>query len=204
MSRGTPTVLLASASPRRAELLAQIGVQFKTGAVDIDESRVPGETPRDMVGRLARNKAQAAIQGYGAQLPALGADTIVVCRGQIYGKPEDRAHGLTMLSALSGTTHSVYSAVCVDDGSRSRCLLSETRVTFAELTENDQTAYWETGEPCDKAGAYAIQGRAGIFVKKLEGSYSGVVGLPLFETAQLLDEFCVPYFLCSRDQVSVR
>ena len=187
-----PDLLLASASPRRSDLLQQMGVNFTVLAVDIDESRHGDEPPLEFVSRLAVEKAGAGFSRQQGQLPSLGADTIVVCNGQIFGKPRDREDAEYMLLALSGNVHSVYTAVAVDNGQRCSLKVSETLVYFRTITPEECLIYWQTGEPRGKAGAYAIQGRAGIFVEKLEGSYSGVVGLPLAETEQLLAEFSVP------------
>jgi len=182
-------ILLASASPRRAQLLQQIGVEFEVLAVDIDESLRAGEAPRDYVQRLALEKAR---QGYRQQrnaVPVLGSDTIVMVDEHILGKPTDKDDALAMLSLLSGRQHQVLTAVAMVDGEKSRCLTSVSQVYFSALSEAEMQAYWDSGEPADKAGAYGIQGLAGQFIERLDGSYSGVMGLPLFETAQLLKEF---------------
>ena len=184
-----PLLVLASASPRRRELLAQIGVPHRVLAVDLDESRLPGEAVADFVQRLARDKALAAWHA----LPAvergavLGADTLVVLDGEPLGKPADREEALAMLARLSGRDHEVLTAVALVDPAP-RLRLSRSRVTFRATTAAERVAYWNSGEPADKAGAYGIQGLGAIFVAHLEGSYSGVMGLPLFETAGLLAE----------------
>jgi septum formation protein len=188
----TSNLLLASASPRRSDLLQQMGVGFTVLAVDIDESRHGDEPPVDYVSRLAMEKARAGYLRQEAKLPSLGADTIVVFDGQIFGKPQDQEQAATMLMTLSGKLHSVITAVAVDNGTSTEIRISETRVKFRTITESECLTYWNTGEPEGKAGAYAIQGRGGVFVEKLEGSYSGVVGLPLAETEQLLKLFSVP------------
>jgi len=188
----TPQLLLASASPRRSDLLEQIGVSFSVLAVDIDESRREGESPVDYVSRLAVEKAQAGFSRQEGQLPSLGADTIVVFDDQIFGKPQDQKQAETMLLALSGKVHSVYTAVAIDNGADTAMAIAETRVGFRTINQSECLTYWQTGEPQGKAGAYAIQGRGGVFVEKLEGSYSAVVGLPLAETEQLLNKFSVP------------
>ena len=175
---------LASASPRRRELLASIGVAVEIAPADIDESRREGESPEDFVSRLAREKAKAG--HVGSSLPTLGADTVVVCDGAIFGKPNDEAHAREMLAALSGRTHRVLSSVAVIGAHGMRDCLVATRVSMRRIDEAEMAAYWATGEPADKAGGYAIQGHAAIFVERLEGSYSAVVGLPLYETAGLL------------------
>jgi septum formation protein len=193
-----PNLLLASASPRRSDLLKQMGVSFTVLAVDIDESRQGDESPVDYVSRLAMEKAQAGFARQDGQLPSLGADTIVVFDGQIFGKPRDQQHAETMLMALSGKVHSVFTAVAIDNGSGTALAVSETRVEFRTISQSECLIYWQSGEPQGKAGAYAIQGRGGVFVEKLEGSYSGVVGLPLAETEQLLDKFSVPLWNTSQ------
>ena len=198
MDLTAPNLLLASASPRRSDLLKQMGVSFTVLAVDIDESRQGDESPVDYVSRLAMEKAQAGFARQDGQLPSLGADTIVVFDGQIFGKPRDQQHAETMLMALSGKVHSVFTAVAIDNGSGTALAVSETLVEFRTISQSECLIYWQTGEPEGKAGAYAIQGRGGIFVEKLEGSYSGVVGLPLAETEQLLNKFSVPLWNSSQ------
>lgn len=193
-----PQLLLASASPRRSDLLKQIGVSFEVLAVDIDESRRGDESPVDYVSRLALEKAQAGFARQDGQLPSLGADTIVVFDGQIFGKPRDQQHAETMLMALSGKVHSVFTAVAIDNGTYTAMAVSETRVEFRTISQSECLIYWQSGEPEGKAGAYAIQGRGGVFVENLEGSYSGVVGLPLAETEQLLNKFSVPLWNSSQ------
>ncbi|SDR71736.1 Maf family protein [Pseudomonas oryzae] len=184
------TLHLASASPRRRELLLQIGVPHQRVAAPIDESVLPGETPAAYVERLARAKAAAGLAALGAaDACVLGADTAVVLDGRILGKPADRADGLAMLAALSGREHEVLTAVAVADASRCLTRVVRSRVHFRTLAEAEREAYWASGEPQDKAGGYAIQGLAAIFVDRLEGSYSAVVGLPLAETAELLAGF---------------
>lgn len=183
-----PLLILASSSPRRRALLEQIGVAHRAQAVDIDERRLPGETPEDYVQRLALAKARAgaaATAGYG--LPVLGADTAVVLDGEILQKPAGREEALAMLSRLSGRSHRVLTAVALA-GARESLRLCASTVRFRPISAAEALAYWETGEPLDKAGGYAIQGRGAVFVTRLEGSYSGVVGLPLYETAQMLAE----------------
>ncbi|MNZ51756.1 Maf-like protein YhdE [compost metagenome] len=192
---------LASASPRRRELLLQIGVPHRRVDAPIDESVLPGETPAAYVERLARAKAAAGLAALGLEdACVLGADTAVVLEGRILGKPLDRADGLAMLAALSGRTHEVLTAVAVADGARCRAQVVSSRVHFRPIAAAEQQAYWNTGEPLDKAGGYAIQGLAAIFVDRLEGSYSAVVGLPLAETAALLGEFGIA---CWQPEASV-
>lgn len=185
-------IILASASPRRSELLKQIGIPHHLLPVNVDESVRTDESPEDFVLRLAREKAFSGWKrsiNQGWDCPALGSDTVVVLDGHILGKPRDREHGLEMMKRLSGRSHRVLTAVCLVQGERSDCRISESRVSFRELDQAEIEAYWETGEPADKAGGYAIQGIAAQFIREMEGSYSGVMGLPLFETSQLLNEF---------------
>ena len=183
-------IYLASASPRRRALLAQIGIDFECLDVSVDEHPQPGEGSMDFVRRLARAKALAGrarmLKTGLSPRPVLGADTAVVIDGDILGKPRDRADGLAMLKRLSGRAHEVLTAICLIDGRLERGAASTSRVWLSRLPEEALVAYWETGEPRDKAGAYAIQGRAARFISRLEGSYSGVVGLPLYELSQLL------------------
>ncbi len=185
---------LASASPRRRELLAQIGVPFVTLIASIDETALPGEPAERYVERLAREKAQAGLAALSdpADAVVLGADTAVVLDGRILGKPADRAECLATLAALSGREHQVLTAVALASAQRIESRVVASRVRFRPLRAGEAEAYWATGEPCDKAGSYGIQGLAAVFVSQLEGSYSAVVGLPLCETAQLLGEFGIP------------
>ena len=179
-------VYLASASPRRRELLTQIGVRFRVVAVDVIEVPDEGESAQNFVTRMAVEKAQVGRGNLSSpDKPVLGADTAVVVDNQILGKPRDRAHGLAMLERLSGRSHEVISAVALING-ETQTRLNISRVSFRQLNQSEMAAYWQTGEPSDKAGAYGIQGKAAIFINRLEGSYSGVMGLPLFETAELL------------------
>jgi septum formation protein len=183
----TPLIMLASASPRRRELLEQLGVRFTVAPANIDETRIDGEKPRDYVMRMAREKALAGFeQGLGL-LPVLGSDTIVLLDGRILCKPESRAEAESMLQALSGQTHQVYSAVAVVVKPDSVLdTLNVTAVTFGEMPLDWIREYCKSDEPMDKAGAYAVQGGTGQYISRIEGSYSGVMGLPLFETAELL------------------
>lgn len=185
---------LASASPRRRELLAQIGVPFVTLIASIDETALPGEPAERYVERLAREKARAGLAALSdpADAVVLGADTAVVLDGRILGKPADRAECLATLAALSGREHQVLTAVALASAQRIESRVVVSRVRFRPLRAGEAEAYWATGEPCDKAGSYGIQGLAAVFVSQLEGSYSAVVGLPLCETAQLLGEFGIP------------
>ncbi len=180
-------LILASQSPRRRELLDQVGVSHRVVRVEVDETRRPSEVPAVYVERLARAKALAGLAAAGAG-PVLGADTAVVLDDAVLGKPADRDAALAMLARLSGCRHEVLTAVALADGDAIACRLSVSHVTFRELAPSEIEAYWATGEPADKAGGYAIQGRAALFVTRLEGSYSGVMGLPLFETGELLRE----------------
>ena len=182
---------LASQSPRRRELLEQVGVRFGTVSIDVPEMRAPGEPPEDYVSRVAREKAGAGLLQLSGVREAvvLGADTEVVLDDDVFGKPDDRAHAVAMLRRLSGRTHRAISAVWCMNGGREEHALSITEVTFAALTDADIAAYVDTGESTGRAGAYAVQGRAAAFVSRLSGSYSGVMGLPLFETVALLRRF---------------
>ena len=183
-------LLLASASPRRAELLRQLGVAFDQCPADIDERQLSGEPVEDYVARLAWEKS-AAVQPEGGGIAVLAADTCVVLDGQVLGKPADRMDALAMLARLSGREHRVLTAVCVRLEHRVEEALSDSRVQFGNLTHEQCLAYLATDEPWDKAGAYGIQGLAGAFVQSLQGSYSGVVGLPLAETWALLQRIGV-------------
>ncbi len=184
----TPALLLASRSPRRRELLEQAGIAFRVVDVLVDETVRPGEAPAAYVARVAADKARAAVQALpvDGRAPVLAADTSVVVDGKVLGKPADSQHAAAMLRRLSGRTHEVMTAVALADGARLHSALSTSRVRFRALSDADIDAYVATGEPVDKAGAYAIQGIAACFIEHLDGSYSGVMGLPLFETAQLL------------------
>lgn len=183
-------IYLASASPRRRDLLQQLGVRFEVIPVAVPEAPRAGESPRAYVTRLAATKARHGADAMRAQglpvYPVLGADTEVVLDHEILGKPADRPQGMAMLRRLSGRTHEVLTAISIlaQDGVHEA--LSQSRVTFARLSDAQIERYWESGEPADKAGAYAVQGRAAAFVTRLEGSYSGIVGLPLYELAELL------------------
>jgi septum formation protein len=181
------TILLASGSPRRRELLKQLAVNFEVAAADIDESLIKGETPRDYVMRLSRAKALAGYTLNGGNLPALGSDTIVLLDGKILGKPQSRADAEMMLQRLSGCTHEVYSGVALAVNSETVLdNLNITRVTFGDMPLWWIKKYCQGDEPMDKAGAYAVQGGTGQYISRIDGSYSGVMGLPLFETAELL------------------
>jgi septum formation protein len=185
-------IYLASASPRRQELLRQLGIEFDAMPSNVLEVREAGEAPVQYVTRVAGDKARRVAQQVRERglpvHPVLGADTEVVLDGEILGKPENAAHGADMLRRLAGRTHEVLSAVCVWHREKEYTALNTSRVTFRPLTPAEIEQYWKTGEPLGKAGAYAIQGRAAAFITKLEGSYSGVMGLPLFELCQVLKE----------------
>lgn len=187
---------LASGSPRRRELLNQIGVPFDVVKAAVDETWRPGEEALDYVVRLAAEKAQAGLQkleGQGIHTPVvLGADTAGVLHGEVLGKPRDRDDAIDMLLRMGGHTHQVVTGIALATDAGVLVSHSITDVTFRPLTEREAEAYWNTGEPADKAGAYGIQGFGAIFVARIEGSYTGVVGLPLFETAQLLQQAGVP------------
>jgi septum formation protein len=180
---------LASSSPRRASLLEQIGIRYRIVKPDIVEELATSESPQEMVMRLAIEKAGQGKRIAPEPLPVLGADTIVLIGDTILGKPGDRREANEMLSRLSGRTHRVLTAVAVCQEDRIETAISETLVRFRRLTEEEQSNYCDTDEPLDKAGAYAIQGLGAVFIESIEGSYSGVVGLPLMETSKLLSLF---------------
>ncbi len=184
----SPLVLLASASPRRSELLRQIGVAHAVRPVDVDESVRSGEAPSAYVVRLAEAKATALWERLagGERAPVVAADTTVALEGEIFGKPADLGEARSMLGRLSGRTHEVHTAVAVRHVGGGAARLSSSRVSLRELTGDEIDAYWATGEPADKAGGYAIQGRAAVFIRHIAGSYTGIMGLPLFETWELL------------------
>jgi septum formation protein len=187
-------VYLASGSPRRRELLRQIGVPFRLLEVSVDESVRPGEMPADYVARLAAAKAEAGWLMRPAQAPVLAADTAVIIDDTILGKPRDRGDGESMLRRLSGREHEVLTAVAMRADSGLSAGISRNAVTFRPLSDAEIHAYWLSGEPKDKAGGYAIQGLAAIFIAHLSGSFSGVMGLPLFEATELLRLAGVPYW----------
>jgi len=182
-------LILASSSPRRAELLQQIGVNFEIKSVEVDEAPIPGERAYDYVKRLAIEKAAATKALYkDDELLVLGSDTAVIIDGKILGKPNNKEQAMLMLRQLSGGSHTVLTSVAIIGAKQEHCLVSESKVTFSTLSEREIDWYWATGEPKDKAGAYGIQGKAAVFIKRLEGSFSGVMGLPLYETSQLLKQ----------------
>nr|WP_136251361.1 Maf family protein [Ningiella ruwaisensis] len=179
------TVVLASASPRRQELLARICKNFVVESADIDETPKDNEAPETLVVRLALEKAKCVFNKHRSAV-VIGSDTVIAFNNAVLGKPKDKADFMRMMSLLSDKTHRVLTAVaCVTD-SQQKTVLVETRVTFCEISEQDAIDYWNTGEPKDKAGGYAIQGLAEQFVKHIQGSFSSVVGLPLYETKQLV------------------
>jgi septum formation protein len=177
-------IILASQSPRRAELLTQIGVEFRTVPTTIDESVHPDERAADYVERVAIAKAKRVHAEF-PDCPVLGSDTAVVIDHILLGKPRDREQGIDMLLRLSGRTHEVLTGVAVV-AEQIHYRLNLSRVTLRNISRQEAAAYWATGEPADKAGGYAIQGLAAVFVERIEGSYSGIMGLPLFETMQIL------------------
>lgn len=180
------TIALASASPRRRELLTQLGVNYQLVKIDVDETQFPDEVAADYVLRLAKAKAAAGLQVVDGKMPALGADTIVVVDGLVLGKPKDQADFTRMMKLLSGRSHQVMTAVAIADASNLHAVTVSTDVWFSVLSDHEIAQYWLSGEPQDKAGGYGIQGIAGRFIEKINGSYFAVVGLPLYETSQLL------------------
>lgn len=181
-------LVLASASPRRKELLTQLGYEFTAHALDIDETPIEGELAADYVERMAREKAQAGLRLY-PESQVLGSDTIVVLEGKILGKPRDKAHCIEMLTSLSGREHQVMTAIALCDSEHTQSEVITTRVVFGDISDAEILDYWHSGEPADKAGSYGIQGLGGKFVIKIDGSYSAVVGLPLYETHQMISQF---------------
>lgn len=185
-------IVLASSSPRRGQLLEQIGIQYIRHSADIDESVVKDESPRGLVERLAREKAAIVAEQRADNLLVLGSDTIGLIDKQILVKPRDFQDFVAMMETMSGACHSVITAIAVAKiCTQHQCLqlkseIVESKVFFKVLSEDEIEHYWLTGEPQDKAGGYGIQGFAGKFVRKIEGSYSAIVGLPLYETAELL------------------
>jgi septum formation protein len=189
--RETPAFLyLASASPRRSELLRQLGVEIRVTPAEVDEAIRPGEAADAYVTRLALEKSRAALRTLeAADAPVLAADTAVVVDDLILGKPRDAADAMRMLNLLSGRGHEVLTSVAVCDSARESVVVNRTDVRFRSLEPDEIAAYWQSGEPAGKAGGYAIQGMGAIFIEEIRGSYSGVMGLPLFETARLLRDF---------------
>jgi septum formation protein len=183
-----PLIYLASASPRRSQLLLQIDIPHEVRPVEVDESPIGGEAPTQYVLRLASRKARTLWDRLPAsqRLPVLAADTTVALEGEILGKPADLAEARVMLRRLAGRTHEVHTALAVLHAGGEAIRVSTSLVSFRELSSAEIDWYWQTGEPADKAGGYAVQGRAAVFISHLAGSYSGVMGLPLFETWELL------------------
>lgn len=178
----SPQLYLASKSPRRREILRSIGIEFEQIKVTTNESPLPGESAEELVLRLAIAKAEAAA----GLSHVLGSDTVVVLDDCILGKPTDADNAVNMLLALSGRSHLVLTGVALRTPEGTRSVLSKTDVRFREIERDEAIAYWHSGEPADKAGGYGIQGLGGIFVESISGSYSGVMGLPVFETVELL------------------
>lgn len=188
------SLVLASGSPRRKELLSQLGYEFSVLVTDVEECKHAQETAEEYVKRLSLDKALAALSLLGVsdsekQHVVLGSDTVVVSQGQVLEKPADFSDSKRMLTQLANHRHQVMTAVSVVSATQQNTKIVITDVWFKPLSEKEIEQYWETGEPCDKAGSYGIQGLGGRFVTRIEGSYYAVVGLPLFETAQLLQEF---------------
>lgn len=186
------SLILASASPRRVELLQQMGVRFTTIPAQIDETPLTEELATDYVTRMALEKAGKIAQSQPDTIPVLGADTVVLCEEKIFTKPENFDHAKSMLLALSDNRHQVLTAVALVKGTKKAVTVSVSEVWFRTISDAECQAYWRSGEPKDKAGAYAIQGYGAVFVERLEGSFSGIVGLPIAETSKLLQQFNVP------------
>lgn len=188
MSVPDTQIILASSSPRRKQLLDQINVSYLCYHPQTEEIMAPGESPHDYA---LRNSLEKALNiknrpDISSRLPILAADTIISINGNVLGKPKNRQDFLNMLELLSDSSHHVITAVTILVDNASHSAISNSTVTFRQVTREERDAYWETGEPLDKAGGYAIQGQGAIFIKKIEGSYSGIMGLPLFETSELI------------------
>jgi len=192
MNKKTHDIVLASASPRRAQLLQQLGWKPQVLPVDMDESIHPGEDAKAYCLRMATEKSVLAQQRNQTTLPIITADTIVAIDNQILGKPVSEAEALLTLIKLSGRKHQVYSALCVNHVGKTLSKLSSNEVEMTVISKAHMAAYIKTGEPMDKAGAYGIQGYAAMWIKSIHGSYSSIMGLPLFETTTLLDELGIP------------
>ncbi|MEP1383170.1 MAG: Maf family protein [Paraglaciecola sp.] len=188
-----PSLILASQSPRRAELLKQIQIPFIQRAVAIDEKPIEDEKPELYVLRMALEKAKASLHIGESKDVVLGSDTAIAIEGEIFGKPKDQADSMRMLSILSDNTHQVLTAVAIVTATQHKHIVVPTQVTFGPLSQKQIKQYWQTGEPKDKAGSYAIQGLGGQFVKHIQGSYSAVVGLPLYQTKTLLAELGITH-----------
>ncbi len=191
-----PDIYLASRSPRRSELLRQINVCYKVVVPDVPEVQQPNESAHDYVSRLALSKAQAGWQmiDEDEKCPVLGADTIILLDGEILEKPQDRADGLQMMSRLSGVTHQVVTGMALVMNGEAQNQMSVSSVTFRVTTQAEREAYWATGEPLDKAGGYAVQGAAAVFIERIEGSYSSIMGLGLFEVSEMLAQHNISVF----------
>lgn len=191
---------MASASPRREKLLRQLGVNFVTEPQDIVEEKRIDESPEKFVKRMAEEKASSALDKRKENdIVVLASDTIVVCDERVLGKPKDKSDGIKMLLTLSNKTHRVLSAITVANALRYKSTVSDTSVLFRKISEIEAEYYWDSGEPEGKAGGYAIQGCGAVFVQSINGSYSGVMGLPLFQTAQLLSEFGIHFLQLASD-----
>ncbi len=185
-----PQIYLASGSPRRQKLLLQMGVLFQVVTQNVEEVSQAEESPEDFVIRLALEKAQDGLRHTDINhIPVLGSDTAVVIDNTILGKPQSHQHAIEMLMQLSGRTHLVMTGVVLMNQQQTFSAVSISEVTFSELDREICENYWRTGEPFDKAGAYAVQGKGAVFIENINGSYSGVMGLPVYETAQLLKQF---------------
>ncbi|MBY6190580.1 Maf family nucleotide pyrophosphatase [Microbulbifer agarilyticus] len=197
-----PRLLLASGSPRRAELLSQIGVPFFSAATSVEERRRPDESGREYVLRLAQEKARAGLAQAeveeGAAVWSLGADTLGIVQDEVLEKPRDFADFRRMMALMSGTEHAVLTAICLTDGDQSFSTVVETRVRFRELSDRLIEDYWNTGEPRDKAGGYGIQGKGALLVASIHGSYSNVVGLPLETLSGFLERAGIPFWQFDR------
>ncbi len=190
------TLYLASASPRRQQLLRQLAVDFKTIVADIDETPYPKEAPAQFVTRMAKTKANTIQQQlFDENAVILAADTIVVVEQQIFGKPKDQSDSRLMLKQLSGRCHQVLSAIAIQDKQQQQYCLNTNKVWFRALKDAEILQYWQTGEPQGKAGSYAVQGHGASFIEKIEGSYSGIMGIPLYETSELLLKFNINFWI---------
>lgn len=187
------TLQLASQSPRRREILDQIGVEYELVSAPIDETALVHESAEAYVTRLAEEKAHSGFR-MSPNGPTLGSDTIVELDGEIFGKPKAESDAHQMLARLSSRTHNVLTAVAIYDGQKTMSLVSLSSVRFRAISREEISRYWATKEPLDKAGSYAIQGKGAVFVECLQGSYSGVMGLPVLETSQLLEQFGLDYW----------
>lgn len=193
-------LILASASPRRTEILRQIGVRHQVVPANIDETPRHHESAIDYVKRMAIEKTQYVISLVSDNKLVLGADTCVACDSNIFGKPRDQDDAMKMLHALSGKSHQVHTAVALGHKKECSVIMSTTDVIFRKLSEQECLSYWQTGEPQDKAGSYAIQGYGAVFVESIKGSYSGVVGLPIEQTSLLLQRFGVPIWCSAKNK----